>query len=91
MQAGHPSEDVGITAQLGQPLNVRVIGGEIREEVTYRTAVVTSSVWAERGTERNNGTLEDRSQRMLQWGMSLEAHEALLGRGRIHWVTARAY
>ena len=84
MQAGHPSEDVGITAQLIQVPDLGMMDGEIGEEVAHRTAVVTRSVGAECGTDGLDGMLEDGCQRMMEWRPAQEVHEALPGTGRTH-------
>src|ERR1035437_3982570 len=87
MQARHPSEDVGIPAQLIQVLDLGMMDGEIGEEVAHRTAVVTRCVGVECSTDGIDGTIEDRCQRMMEWRAPQEAHEAPPGTGRTHCAT----
>jgi hypothetical protein len=37
---GHPSEDMGIAAQLGEMGNLRVVGAEIDQEVVHHNVVL---------------------------------------------------
>jgi len=93
-QAGHPTEDVGITTQLVQALHLRMIGAEIAQEVASRSAVTTSRVGTERNSEGINRAVEERSQspRMLERRTSRAVHEEeAFGRGRMCCATARAY
>jgi hypothetical protein len=84
MEAGHPSEDVGITAQLIQALDLGMMNGEIGEEVAYRAAVVTRCFGVECSADGIDGTLEDGCQRMMEWRAPQEVHEAPPGTGRTH-------
>jgi hypothetical protein len=84
MQPGHPSEDVGITAQLIEVLDLGMMDGEIGEEIAHRTAIVTRCVGAECSTDGIDGTLEDGCQRVMEWSTPQEVHEALPGTGRTH-------
>jgi len=65
-QAGHPVEEVGLSAQLVQGVHLRVMSAEIAEEVADGPAVVTNGVGAERRAEGINRAVEDWSQRMWE-------------------------
>ena len=72
MQAGHPAEDVGFTAQLLQALHLRMISSEIVGKTTERPAIVTNRLGAECHV---TAVPEDRSQRMLERRASRTVHE----------------
>ena len=89
--ARHPAEDVGITAQLVQARDLGVSCGEIAEEVTHGSVVVTSGSGTECSTEGINSSLEDAKQGMFKSRTARATHEGFLGSGRMHCATARAY
>jgi hypothetical protein len=66
LQAGHPAEDVGFTAQLVQALHLRMISAEIAQEIVGGPTVVASRVGTECYAEGIDRAIEDRSQRMLE-------------------------
>jgi hypothetical protein len=61
VQARHPTEDVGLTAQLVQALHLGVIGAEIAQEVAGSPTVVTSRVGTERNSEGIDRAVEEGS------------------------------
>ena len=65
-QTGHPAEDVGLTPQLVEAMDLGVIRAEIAEEVARSPVVVTNAFGLECSTERIDSTGEERSQRMLK-------------------------
>src|SRR5215472_11981020 len=68
-----------------------VFGTEIAQEVASCPTEVPRRAGTERSGQGIDRALEDRSQTMLERGASRAAHEEILGRGRRHWATARAY
>ena len=90
-QAGHPAEEVGLTAQLIEGVHRRVSGAEIAQEVAHGPAVVANGVRAERRAEGIDRAVEDGGQRMLERRASGAVHEESLGRGRTCCATARVY
>ena len=89
-QASHPAEDVRIAAQLIERAYLGMSGCEVSQELADGAAVVTNRLRIQRGTEGVDGAVQDRSQRMGERRAS-RAHEAVPGRGRMCWATARAY
>jgi hypothetical protein len=77
----HPSENVGITAELLETSNSRVFGAEIDKEATHGEVVHASCSWTERGGDGLNGAREGRCQRMLEWRPAPTLHELILGWG----------
>ncbi|MGH9400757.1 MAG: hypothetical protein ACRD2P_01470 [Terriglobia bacterium] len=67
-QAGHPAEEMGLTAQLVQGVHLGVIGAEMTQKVADGPAVMTSGVGTERSAEGIDSALEDRSQTMGERG-----------------------
>ena len=88
-QARHPAEEMRLAAQLVERADLGMSGGEVGEKLADGAVVVTSRVRKERGAERADRAVEDRSQRMEERGAS--PHEAVTGSGRMCWATARAY
>jgi hypothetical protein len=82
---------VRLAAELIQAVDLGMIDSEIAEEFAHRPAVVTSGIRTKCDAEGIDRTLEDLSQRMLQWKTAHAVHEEILGRGRMHCATARAY
>ena len=78
-----------MAAQLVERADLGMSGGEVGEKLADGAVVVTSRVRKERGAERADRAVEDRSQRMEERGAS--PHEAVTGSGRMCWATARAY
>jgi hypothetical protein len=91
VQAGHPTEDVGFTAQLLQTLDLGMSRAEIAQKVADGPAVLTNGLIAECDAERIDRVVEQKCQGMLEWRTSQAAHEVVTGRGRMCWATARAY
>ena len=65
VQARPPSEEVWLTPQERQRVDVGVMGAEIAQEIASSATVVTSGVRMERCGERIDGTVEETSQGML--------------------------
>jgi hypothetical protein len=89
-EAGHPAEDVWLTAQLLEGVHLGMIGAQIVQEVAGGPTVVTSSVGMERSAEGIDSLVEDRGQPMLERRAS-RVHDEVTGSGRMCWATARAY
>ncbi len=78
-QARHPSEDVGVAAQLRETGNLRVFRAEIDEEVAHHDVVVARAGRSECGAQRLDGACEGRRQRMLEWRAAPAHHDESLG------------
>src|SRR6266446_4118532 len=59
-QTGHPAEDVGLTPQLVEAIDLGVVGAEIAEEVARSPMVVTNAFGIECSAERIDSTGEER-------------------------------
>jgi hypothetical protein len=81
-QARHPAEEVWIAAQLIQRDYLRMSGTEVSQELADGASVVTSRLRIQRGAERVDGAVQDRSQRMGKRRAS-RAHDAVAGSGRM--------
>ncbi len=78
-QAGHPSQDVRIAAQLLEADDLGMLGGQIDEEVTYDDVVVASAGRGKRGAQRLDSAGEGRRERMLEWSAAPALHDWILG------------
>ena len=90
-EAGHPAQEVGLTAQLVQAVHLGVFGAEIAQEVASSPTVVTSGFGTECSAEGIDSAVEDRNQMMLKRRVARADHEEVTGRGRMCCATARAY
>jgi hypothetical protein len=66
VQARHPAEDVGLTAQLVQTLHLGMSSAEIAQEVADGSAVLTNGFIAECDAERIDSVVEEKHQGMQE-------------------------
>ena len=64
-QTGHPTENVGITAQPIQRTNLRMIGAEVGQKVSRRTAIDANRVRSNCRGQRIYGAAEGLGQLMI--------------------------
>jgi hypothetical protein len=70
---------VRIAAQLLDASNLRILGGQIDEEVTYDDVVVTSAGSSKRSAQRLDSAGEGRCKRMLERRAAPVLHDWILG------------
>jgi len=87
----HPTQDVGLTAQLLKTVHLGICEAKKSQEIVCGTAVVANRLRTERNAEGINGTIEDRRQRMLKRRAASAVHDEIFGTGRVCCATARAY
>ena len=78
-QVCHPSEDMGISAQLFETSNLRICGAEIDEEVVYHHVVTTRAAGGECGAQRLDSMRKGWHEGMLERRTAPALHEEILG------------
>ena len=78
-QVRHPSEDMGISAQLFETSNLRICGAEIDEEVVYHHVVTTRAAGGECGAQRLDSMRKGWREGMLERRTAPALHEEILG------------
>jgi hypothetical protein len=78
-QVRHPSEDMGISAQLFETSNLRICGAEIDEEVAYHHVVTTRAAGGECGAQKLDSMRKGWREGMLERRTAPALHEEILG------------
>ena len=78
-QVRHPSEDMGISAQLFETSNLRICGAKIDEEVAYHHVVTTRAAGGEGGAQRLDSMRKSWHEGMLEGRTAPALHEEILG------------
>ena len=87
----HPTEDVRITPQLFERMDLGMFVTEIEEEVADDTAILTSRSWTEGASDVLDSTREQPPERMLKWSLARGIHNDISGARLTNCATARAY
>lgn len=90
-QMSQPTEDVRITPQLFQRMDLGIFVAQIEEEVADDTAVLTSRSWTECACDVLDSTREQGPERMLKWSLARGIHDDISGARLTICATARAY